>query len=785
MSAITSPTQLQYHPHREPSYELAAVQSTKTAESVVAVLERSPRGPPPRLLQEAQRHAAYQRPKERLVGFVGNSGAGKSSTLNSLFDEDGLAKTGACGSAVTPFPAEYRYREPGQAAPFTLICRIMAGKELGKYLGDLLRDYWSTSPIGRMNHEEENSNSYEDTQAARDIFEATFGGIEGFDIDRLNYDENDKDGNTARRYLSELCNRLDFPENMTANGEWREESEDAAGCEDHQSLLQERGLWPLVMDFSIFADTDILKYGLTLVDLPGFNDTNLARIRAARKAQSKCDDICVVADIARVTDSQILQQNLQLIQAKAEGLKLTTVNITIICTKSAADLDRNKSVEKLVDRTQLNYARAELQKAKGASEQVKKHAERRLETLLITARNEKVEKDLQKKYGAYIKGGILKVFCVDNRMYWNATCDAERELSGIPALQQHLSGLPAASLFKETDLFLAKKIPALVSSFATWVESCRVDFELENRPKLPRAGDLRLCLDKVEEWATGMFRVFEKCFNARLKEFSTSIGAACLKVAQGWEKWPPGSVTCCVRHDGNYTKGTMGVRNWNKELLECFEDEVMGQSWHEFEVDTDPLLNGLWDIVAVFQGYAECCAGSRAPGNFLRSLAARQDILRSTFQAEIKLCLKGISLMRVHAIGTHQNSYIVDCMLETYRAANEPIGVGAVKARLAILQNWVSSKEFVEAFRAHLAEDFQDVIDDVSARIKAALEHEIEAIESDLEAIQPSKGNERLFKADPEYGQECEDVLSMVTKQLGEIDELAATARAMARERYG
>ncbi|KIX93968.1 uncharacterized protein Z520_10305 [Fonsecaea multimorphosa CBS 102226] len=780
-SAVTSPSQFPYPPYREPSYEVAVVQATNIAKMIVPVLESCPRGAPQGLFQEAKRHAKYQRPRERLIGFIGNSGAGKSSTLNSLFDED-LAKTGACGSAVTPFPAIYRFR---QGARFILRCKLMVLEELGEYLGDLLRDFWLPSSVDKSDLERNDPRTHEDSETARHVIEAIFGQMEDFDMDRLEYHDDEESMNNAKRYLMQLASRLEYPDNMTPDGEWVEESQLAEECEDHQTLLQDRGLWPLVVSFSVFADTSILEMGLTLVDLPGFNDSNLARIRAARKAQSKCDDVCVVVPISRATDTAILQQNLELIRDKAEAQKATTVNITIICTKSATELDKNRGLERMVNRAKLDYARAELQKVKDADEKVRKHAERRMTKLLVTARNEKVQKDLHKKYGSYVKGGILKVFCVDNVMYWKATTDEERELSGIPALRQHLGDLPAETLFKATDLFLAKKIPALVGSFATWVESCRIDLELENRVPLPGAGELRLCLEKIENWATRMLEVVERCFTTRLKEASESIRAACLKVTQRWGEWPAGSFRSCLKNDGIYTAARMGPRNWNQELGLCFNEEVTGQGWHDFEVAIDPLLNEFGNIIAVFEGYAKQCSDLRAPANFLKSFTARLDVLKSTFKAEMIRYHTVVGEIRFHANGGHQDSYLTDCMLETYREANRVIGTGSMKKRLAMLQSYVDSKEFVDAFSTHLWEGFQEVIADMFGKISEALEREIEAIESDLEVIQPTGDKQRLFKVYPAYGEECEDLLVKVSKQLEEIDELAATARAMAKERYG
>ncbi|EXJ71172.1 uncharacterized protein A1O5_06166 [Cladophialophora psammophila CBS 110553] len=106
------------------------------------------------------------------------------------------------------------------------------------------------------------------------------------------------------------------------------------------------------------------------------------------------------------------------------------------------------------------------------------------------------------------------------------------------------------------------------------------------------------------------------------------------------------------------------------------------------------------------------------------------------------------------------------------------------RKRHEVLPAQVSREEFVDDFRRFLSEVFQDVIDEVSGRLNAALEQKIEAIKSDLKTVRPSKGNERLVKADPEYGEQSEAVLLKVTQQLEEVDELAANTREMARQRY-
>ncbi|OCT46078.1 hypothetical protein CLCR_00381 [Cladophialophora carrionii] len=727
---------LTYPPFREPSFELAATQGRNLAELIARELKKCPHELPQRLLQEAESLANVQIPTERLIGFIGNSGAGKSSSLNSVLDQVGVARTGACGSAVTPFAAEYRICQKRHHSVFTLECELMSKGELGEYVGDLLRDFSRILTVDQAGRDLQDQKIYDDGKAAQDIFQAAFGDLEDFDMDLLEHGDDHESIERAKQHLDKCCHQLQFPDDMQDDGTWIQEAQDEEECQDQQSLLQDRGLWPFVKRLSIFSNIGILSRGLTLVDLPGFNDTNLARIRAARKAQT-------------------------------------------------AGLEGNGTLEKMVGRAKVSKARAEILQAEKQDEKAAKDAQRKLDTLLITTRNERVGKDLKRKYGSYVQNGNFNVFCIDNSLYSKAKTEAERELSGVPALRQHLEDLPAEPLFNATDLFLAKEIPALIGSFGTWVESRRVDPELESRPRLPEAAELEVCHEFLSEWVTRMHDVFEKRINSPLEKGAGKICKACHDVARVWESWPHASVGSWARHDGNCRTVRIGPRCWNAELLKCFNDEVMGQSWHDFEVHTDPLLNILQaNITERVTTYAARCRELHAPANFEKSLLNRLDILTTALENARKTYMKDLGQMRLDANGAHQESYIVDCMLETYREAGRLCGHAATKKRHGILQHRVSREDFVHDSRSRLFEEFREIINRVSGSIKTALRATVEAIEADLDTIRPKDGKERLFKTFPEYGADCVRMLSKAHTQMEEINELAAKARAMAKEQY-
>lgn len=91
-----------------------------------------------RLYQEAQQLSTFTCPETRTVGFVGDSGVGKSSLINSLLDIKGLARTSSSGSACTCVVTEYCYRaEPG----FEIQVEYFNKEDLQMQLSELLESY--------------------------------------------------------------------------------------------------------------------------------------------------------------------------------------------------------------------------------------------------------------------------------------------------------------------------------------------------------------------------------------------------------------------------------------------------------------------------------------------------------------------------------------------------------------------------------------------------------------------------------------------------------------------
>ncbi|KAL2403132.1 hypothetical protein ABEF93_007530 [Exophiala dermatitidis] len=799
------PAQLQYPPYREPSFELATQTGLKIAQMIAETLEKSSQSPPKTLLKEAKELANYRLSTERLVGFLGHSGHGKSSTINSVLGNEDLAKTEACGSAVTPFAVEYRFPKPEHKSPFTMECNMMTMSEIGEYLGNLLRDFRRVE----FADEQERISNFEDLQAdsraAQDVFEAAFDGMTDFDISLLEHKDNEESRKAAIETLKSYAVRLDFPDDMDDKGFWIQEAKNAEECQQQQSILQERGLWPFVKQLTVYANIDILNPGLTLVDLPGSQDTNLARVRAARKAQAKCESLCIVTNIGRAVDNPVIQQTLEGLRGATDGLESPSCDITLVCTHSG-DLSNRRPIEKLVSEAELRKAKAELHRVTGSRGDFKsseaytracKSAEFKIDTLLIQSRNAKVRTGLLRKYRNLFGEQDVKVFCIDNMLETQAGEDIDGALNGIPQLRQHLRDLPAEAFFKEKDFFISNKIPALVASFQNWVESNQSisPGSIEQSPSLPDTDSLELSYIPAA-WIPNTRMVFNQKIKNIILSSSPTITSQCLEAARHWESWKSASVLSWVRRHGNHITQARGSVNWNWDLLYPFVQAV-GKRWTELKHDVVPSLADLKaSILGVWEVYELKCRQLNAPPNLQASLTGRINNIRNDLDSAEHVWHKGLKHIKTSSTTPNWQggSYIVDCMLETYEEGRTFSGRGSTALRHQALQQRVSHSDFVDDFVDRISKDFEDLMAKVSTKITKVLETELQAVRSDIEVMQKKKMKETEptdFKTNQTMIQaeltkikdeiDYEELSADIQKMICQMDELAATAREMAK----
>lgn len=265
-----------------------------------------------------------------VVAVAGATGAGKSSLINALLDEEKLLPTSgfrACTSVIT----EISYNEsddPKKAyrAEVEFISQDEWHSELDLLLGDLVED-------------KQLSSAYLDTNAEAGIayakIRAVYPGLTHDMIIKSKVEQLAKReavtnvlGKTreiacsnARDLYTSVQKYLDSKDKDTKGGPRKE---------------KDMAYWPLIKVVKVYTRASALETGVCIVDLPGIHDANAARSAVARKYMAECSAVWIAAPIKRAVDDEAARKLLGMssrLQMKLDGIYS---NVTFICTMTDA-----------------------------------------------------------------------------------------------------------------------------------------------------------------------------------------------------------------------------------------------------------------------------------------------------------------------------------------------------------------------------------------------------------------------------------------------------------------
>ncbi|KAK5662314.1 hypothetical protein OQA88_8220 [Cercophora sp. LCS_1] len=262
----------------------------------------------------------YNRKKCRLlVGVQGQTGAGKSSLLNAILDYEGLLPS-SNAEASTAAVCKIRYNHHDESPePFLAKVIFRSKEDVERELNQYFRDVVERDTILKTNSfegsgvtEEEKQQQYDEKRkllddlnvsihAAKDKIAATWsltaGQLAGMDANTL----------LGHEY-KHITRFLDTSSLITGNDPavfskslrpYLDSSYQVLGSERNTVTL-----WPLVDHVEIQLESDILKTGIVLVDLPGLSDTVGARVEVARRFYDKLDVAVIVAPAIRAADEK-------------------------------------------------------------------------------------------------------------------------------------------------------------------------------------------------------------------------------------------------------------------------------------------------------------------------------------------------------------------------------------------------------------------------------------------------------------------------------------------------
>ncbi|KAL6715664.1 hypothetical protein ACLMJK_006625 [Lecanora helva] len=265
-----------------------------------------------------------------VIGVVGNTGAGKSSVINAMLDEERLVPTNcmrACTAVVTEL--SYNYEKNPYRAQIEFITSAEWEKELKTLFQDLLD---GNGQVSRecANEDTDAGIAYAKIKAvyphktkeeiANSNIATMLREVAGILGSSKNIEETD-----SLMFYRKLQHYVDSKEKSTGKKD---------KDKDKKKERKEMEFWPLIRVVRIYVKSTALATGAVIVDLPGVHDANAARAAVAEGYMKQCTGLWIVAPINRAVDDKAAKSLLG--ESFKRQLKMDGGfnSVTFICSKT-------------------------------------------------------------------------------------------------------------------------------------------------------------------------------------------------------------------------------------------------------------------------------------------------------------------------------------------------------------------------------------------------------------------------------------------------------------------
>ena len=266
-----------------------------------------------------------------IIGVVGSTGAGKSSALNALLDEERLVPTN-CMRACTAVVTEISYNN--SAVPYRAEIEFITVADWQKELRALFQDLFDAN--GQISRECYTEDS--DAAIAYAKIRAVYPNKTKEDILKSNTNEMLNEvahilgGNRIVEHDDSLLfyRRLqDYVDSKEKNTSIKDKAN-----RPKEKKKKEMEYWPLIRVVRIYVKSPALSTGAVVVDLPGVHDSNAARAAVADGYMKQCTGLWIVAPVTRAVDDKAAKTLLG--ESFKRQLKMDGGfnSVTFICSKT-------------------------------------------------------------------------------------------------------------------------------------------------------------------------------------------------------------------------------------------------------------------------------------------------------------------------------------------------------------------------------------------------------------------------------------------------------------------
>ncbi|KAK2825704.1 hypothetical protein FQN49_007451, partial [Arthroderma sp. PD_2] len=525
-----------------------------------------------------------------------------------------------------------------------------------------------------------------------------------------------------------------------------------------------------------------------------FGDINYARVQAARRYISHCDEIFILSWIGRVIDDKnvidILREH---VQNPTRG-KVSVPNASIICTY-AANINRGdkQRLRSSLNRHELSRAEEELraiEQGHGGLVNYQRLKEANINhlRLFVKERNRQVRQRLTQSLRNKCAGTNINIFFTDSGHYHEPTNLQEVEISGIPTLRQFCYRIRADALYVSANNYLTNSLPALVHSLELWVESGTNPATQSLRNQVNTEALVQITNRAKDDWQDFLSEQTEDLISRPFRVHRGDITASGVEACVSWNRMQHQSYRAWCHHNGSWKTPVVGARCWNSELISRMT-EVMEDGWEDLD---DATINS-------FAAWGDSIAGSmneieqQIRGNIPTLLSgvvliAEQDIDATSFllplirarkreakAAFVDVCDKYMTEFRrikMAATGGHKLSFIVEQMLPAYHECAGDSGNGVWERSKICLYDYISPGTIYSGVHRKINSQLDQLTANTAEALVEILDGIREEIDGDFESVEVA--DESLSEKDPALFEELARVLpwarGFVDKLTGEVD---------------
>jgi GTPase SAR1 family protein len=263
-----------------------------------------------------------------VVGIMGNTGAGKSSLINALLDEEDIIPTSSiCACTAVPTEISYNHDADPERA-YRGEVEFITEEEWQKEISILLQEL--VEPGKKLSAEYLQKDTGAGVAYAK--IKAVYPNLTNSQLAKSDVKDLMNDPvvkavlGQVRLHKRSSASDLKSDLQMYVGGP-KKNSPDTQG----QTPM---AYWPLTKIVRIYLKSKVLSTGTVLVDLPGVQDSNAARSAVADRFRAECSSIWIVSPIARAVDDKAAKNLL----GTSFKLQLTMDgnygNVTYICSKT-------------------------------------------------------------------------------------------------------------------------------------------------------------------------------------------------------------------------------------------------------------------------------------------------------------------------------------------------------------------------------------------------------------------------------------------------------------------